>query len=515
VYQAADLGRAAGGADFLSAGELARGGLRVQLLGDFRVRAGDRYVENFDWQLRRAKSALKLLTIDERHRMHREEMMTVLWPSLSADAAANNLHKALYVIRHTLEPELRSRASSRYVRLRGEFVELTTDGEIQTDIKAFSDAAHWALATRDARACTEALRLYVGDLLPEDLYEEWTLTLRDQLRALRVDVLLLGSRLRGDEGNLEEAIALAQLAIAADPLNEDAHAHLVLLLAQKGQRHLALQHYRQYQANLRDELGVDPGERAVEVVKQVVGDQVPARPVVTAMARHRRMRRHSSLDPLPLFGRDTDVAKIERLIDALYKEEGGVVLVRGEGGIGKSAVVTAVASRASQAGTAVTWLTDDEIPVPETDRRVRKTLLIVDDPDEDYVELVREFIVADPGRVVALITVEADDESEAAARRLTDGLHGLKPVCRVTLEPLSDGAVELIVQAQLGAQMSPDVVDWLQELAQGNPHYVREGISALLGRSAVACVNGRWTFAGPPPDIERSNLRRPHGHEAG
>ena len=504
MFQPADAGRA-GGADFLSAGQVAATGLRFQLLGDFRVRAGNHYVESYDWQLRRAKNALKLLVLTDKHRLHREEVMTALWPSLSPEAATNNLHKALYVMRRTLEPDLAPRAASRFILLRGDFVELA--GPVETDVDAFIAAAHRALALRHLDVCLAALQFYAGELLPEDRYEDWSMPLREQLSTLRVDVLLLASRLYGEAENLDDAVALAQLAIGADPLNEEAHAHLVLMLSRKGQRHLALQHYRQYQASLRDELGVDPGERAVAVVRQVAGDRMmPPPPRETGSDQRRRS---APLDPLPLFGRDADIARVERLLAEMYRGAGGVVLIDGEPGSGKTSLVTAVASRAAQLGTTVVWLSAGRSPEIAAGTAPGKVLLVADDPEEPIADPVGSFLAGSGRNRVAVLVAHRSDP--AAVPKLVDELSTLLPVRCLTLGPLGEDAVELIVQAQLGAQMSADVVTWLQGLAEGNPHFLREGISALVGRQAVHCVNGRWVFSDVPPEIDREKLRHPPG----
>lgn len=47
-------------------------GLRIQLLGGFRVTVGDRLVPDEAWSLRKAASLLKLLALAPGHRLHRD-----------------------------------------------------------------------------------------------------------------------------------------------------------------------------------------------------------------------------------------------------------------------------------------------------------------------------------------------------------------------------------------------------------------------------------------------------------
>ena len=123
------------------------------------------------WRLRKAKTLMKLLALAPRHQMHRERVIDTLWPDLDPAAANNNLHKALYAARHILQPA--SRGPSSYLHLQGSFVILSAPGDLWMDVAAFRAAAHKARLTQDPHVYEEAIELYTGDLLPEDLYEDW------------------------------------------------------------------------------------------------------------------------------------------------------------------------------------------------------------------------------------------------------------------------------------------------------------------------------------------------------
>jgi DNA-binding SARP family transcriptional activator len=77
-------------------------GVRIRLLGGFDVTVAGRPVAAAAWRLRKAKTLVKLLALAGGHRMHREALVAVLWPDRDGEAAANNLHQALYVARRAL-----------------------------------------------------------------------------------------------------------------------------------------------------------------------------------------------------------------------------------------------------------------------------------------------------------------------------------------------------------------------------------------------------------------------------
>jgi DNA-binding response OmpR family regulator len=69
--------------------------VRVWLLGGFRVLVSSRIIEESQWRLRKAAALVKLLTLAPGHRLHREQVMDLLWPDLGRKADSNNLRRVL------------------------------------------------------------------------------------------------------------------------------------------------------------------------------------------------------------------------------------------------------------------------------------------------------------------------------------------------------------------------------------------------------------------------------------
>src|SRR5437588_5944842 len=114
--------------------------LSIQLLGDFSVTVGSRAIDEREWTSRRARSLVKLLALAPRHRLHREHVMDRLWPDMCSEDGANNLHKALYMARRILEPDLPPRRASSYLQLRHDMLALEAPASLWIDVEAFMDA---------------------------------------------------------------------------------------------------------------------------------------------------------------------------------------------------------------------------------------------------------------------------------------------------------------------------------------------------------------------------------------
>jgi DNA-binding SARP family transcriptional activator len=233
--------------------------LRIWLLGGFRAAVDGTPVAEEAWRRNKAKALVKLLALARGKRLHREQLMDVLWPDLAPEAAAANLRKAVYFARRALAPE--------HLALRDEMLRLEA-AHLWVDVDAFELAAE----AGDLRAAVE---LYGGDLLPEDRFESWTVERRDQLHARFARRLLDHARELEAAGDPDGATAALERLAVADPLSEEAVMAVIRAHALAGQRHLALRWYRQFEARLDEELGVEPGTEARRLHEDIAAGRFP------------------------------------------------------------------------------------------------------------------------------------------------------------------------------------------------------------------------------------------------
>ena len=139
------------------------------------------------------------------------------------------------------------------------------EGPLEIDGEDFRHAAEAARRSQDPIRYEEALGLYGGDLLPDDASEDWTVFSREELRELRISLLLELAQLWEECDRRGAALEALRLAIAANPLQEEAVGRLMRLLARSGQRHLALRQYHRLRSTLRHELDVEPAPEIEEL----------------------------------------------------------------------------------------------------------------------------------------------------------------------------------------------------------------------------------------------------------
>jgi DNA-binding SARP family transcriptional activator len=233
-------------------------GLRLWLLGGFRVEVDGQPVPERRWRRRKACSLVKLLALAPRHRLHREQLMDALWSDLPLDAAGANLRKAVHFARQALGAEaLPSRDDSIWLEPDGLWVDV--------------DAFQVAVATGDA---TGALGLFRGDLLPDDRFEPWAEERRELFRMQLFRIALgLAAELEQAE-DLGRASCVLDRVIELDPLNEEAHIRLARVQVKAGHRHLALRTCLQFQQRVRRELGERPSAEALRLHDDIVAGRI-------------------------------------------------------------------------------------------------------------------------------------------------------------------------------------------------------------------------------------------------
>ena len=188
-----------------------------------------------------------------------------------------------------------------------------------------------------AAAARVALSLLRGYGLPS-VPGEWA-----QLRLAELD--RLASRARRvaatalfEAGDWMAAADAATAAVAADGYDEESLRVLLRAYVAGGQVAAALAAYAQARERLAAELGTDPSPQTVALYTAILRGEVPAPPPVPA-------RR-----PAGLVGRDDELAYLDTVAARARDGPTELVVVDGEAGIGKTALLRAWAARRAAAG---------------------------------------------------------------------------------------------------------------------------------------------------------------------
>ncbi|MBI2913244.1 MAG: AAA family ATPase [Chloroflexi bacterium] len=322
-------------------------GIRMHLLGRFEVRSGPQVLIDASWPRRMAKALLKLVALQKDRRLGREQILDALWPDLAPAAAGHNLRRNLGYLREALS---RGGLTCSLLTVTRDAVTLCAD--LILDVDEFRSRAQAARAVAtDPRLYEGALAVYGGELLPEDLYEEWAAGPREQVRTLRNELLMELGQLHRARGELDLAAERLNELVEADPLCEEAHRALMLLYAHMGRRERALRQYQRCREAFQRELGVEPSAETEALYRRIAERRLG--PAINEAAQGQMLAGPSefaSRRRTPCVGREEELAAHNAVLDEALAGRGSLVMLTGEPGVGKTRLAEEVAAQARSRG---------------------------------------------------------------------------------------------------------------------------------------------------------------------
>ncbi|MGH8979954.1 MAG: AfsR/SARP family transcriptional regulator, partial [Acidimicrobiales bacterium] len=223
----------------------------LTLLGSFSVR---RFGEAVSLPLSLAAQGLKIVALHEKIPV--EELVELLWPDAAPGVGTRRLRNVLWRVRA---------ASGELLERDDNFIRLAPDAV--TDVGQFLQLGEEAVRRdtppeESSRLAREALLVYRGELLPGDRYADWAAGYRESLARLHIQLLDLLLEDAVGHDHHQEALALLDRLIDADPYEENHYLRAAELLASSGNRRRAISTLERAERMLTD-LGVPPSRALV------------------------------------------------------------------------------------------------------------------------------------------------------------------------------------------------------------------------------------------------------------
>jgi DNA-binding SARP family transcriptional activator/class 3 adenylate cyclase len=412
--------------------------VEIRLLGRFSARRSGEEIPPGAFGGRLVRTLVRVLVTRRGTFVSRDVLAEALWPGrMPADPGAN-LRVLVQRARAALgDPSLILTGPGGYSFAAG--------GDCAVDAEAFLSAVdagrrHLAagqagLALRELRAALDA---WGGEPLAEDAYEDWAQEPRSALFRAYLEALEDGAAAALAVRDPAQAVALAELAVAREPLREPSALLLARALAEAGDTVAALRALDALRRRLADEVGLEPSGEARELETRLQRGQslaVPIRRPVLGLVG-------PGFEGLNFVGREDE---LDRLLAATGGPTPGVALVGGSAGAGKSRLLAEAAARS-------------EVPVVVA----RAFLPERDEPWSLARTLLREVLALDLEAARAV-----PDRAAVALADVLPELEELRPLGPVSVDPESrralalEGMVRLATAAaSKGALLLVDDLQW-------------------------------------------------------
>ena len=338
----------------------AKGFVEFGLLGPLEVRAGEGPLRLGGSKQR---ALLALLLLHANRVVARERLIDELWES-PPETAVKAVQVYVSHLRKLLPAGvLVSRSPGYVLEVRPESVDLIRFERLVTEARGADPA-------RAAELLGKALGLWRGPALADLGAEPFV-----RGEAARLEDLRLGAveeRIEADLalGRHAELVGELEALIKRYPHRERLRGQLMLALYRSRRQAEALQAYREARAAL-DELGIEPGATLRQLERQMLTQDAslelaPRR--LLPVAPGEQIALPGTLAPVsqfPFVGRSSELAKLRALLERAEAGEGGLVLLAGEAGGGKTRLLRELAGEAAARGILVLYgASDAEVATP-------------------------------------------------------------------------------------------------------------------------------------------------------
>lgn len=288
-----------------------------------------------------AELLLKFLLAREGSFVGIDTIVDVLWGDAPPPRAERNVAALISRLRRVLgKPRIEGDSRGyRFSLTDGCSTDITDAGRfLSVAEREFADRMYSLAMTSAERAI---LVLGEGVALADTPEYDWVLQLRERVRSQLRRARFVHRAAAEELGADRLVIDLAARALADDPLDEAACRASMRAYQRIGEPAGALRVYERLRQTLAESLGADPSRDSQETHLSVLRGRVP--PSETPAVR--------ASEPVgELVGRDAELRTLREGWADAVSGRGGLVMVTGEPGIGKTALITAFGAEVTRAG---------------------------------------------------------------------------------------------------------------------------------------------------------------------
>ncbi len=449
----------------------------------------------------KSQSLLAYLVLHRQRPQPRERLAALFWGDRPERRARRSLTTALWHIRRCLPSE-------ELLLTDVHSAQFDPDADLWLDVAEFEGL----VARSDLASLQSAVALCRGDFL-EGFYDDWVLNERYRLDTLFSEVLARLMRGLKAGGDYDGALAVGLQLLQRDPLREDAHRLAMRAFCRLGQRNAALEQYRRCKQIVQRELGTEPMAETSELYQAIldgrfeIGKPAAAVPAIGVEGPPPLSAGYNPLDPVircPLVGRDPEVAFLRDRYEQARAGRGGLVLIHGEAGVGKTRLVEELADHLRWQGVRVLWGRCYEFerllpyqPVGEALQAVLSSMT----PGE--LASLPAWILAELARLVPELseTLPAPGDGSTAAPE-QEQAHLFEAVARFLADLATGGALVLIL----------DDLHWATESTLQMVHYLVRRLAdhqvLIVGTLRPEAVGPSSSFASFQRQLGREDLVR-------
>jgi len=312
--------------------------LNVRLFGSMQLLRGDQPLTNFGSNKVRALFAYLVLESSRPHQ--RRKLAAFLWPEIPETNALSNLRYCLSNLRKVLWDRS---TQPPYLLITPQTVQFNPHSHYHLDAAEFEVQSTLSQQNPlDFVSLINAADLYQGQFMegfsiPDSIpFEEWMVLNRERFDRLAYEVLSRLASYYELIGEFGQAIGCAQRQIAMDPWREEVHRLIMRCLYFSGQRSAAIAQYESCCNALTEDLDISPWPDTENLYKAICEETLSAPLSPPAFFLRAPI---SPVERSHFVSRQVPLSQMSRALNQALEGHGGLLLVTGGPGQGKTALV--------------------------------------------------------------------------------------------------------------------------------------------------------------------------------
>jgi DNA-binding SARP family transcriptional activator len=246
--------------------------LKVYFFGKFRVFQGDEEIPDKRWKSKKAQMLFKyLLYLRPKGYLKKDVLMELLWPDDDPAKTAKRFHVALASLRRTLEPAIVRGTPSSYITRSSDAYRIDLGVEGSVDIEDFTKELKLAQEKQNPDIVLQhylnAVSLYQGDFLEEDLYVPWCDEERERVKEDYIYILTKIIQYYENKKDYSACIDYVGRYLKVDKYAENIYQQLMRYYAQVSNKAMVVRTFERCKENITKELDI-PLSRETETLFQ-------------------------------------------------------------------------------------------------------------------------------------------------------------------------------------------------------------------------------------------------------
>lgn len=327
--------------------------LRIYLFGGFLLERAEIALPPI--ASRAGRSLFAYLVMNRARPLQRDLLAGSFWPELSEGKARRRLSHTLWQIQDVVNVD-----GTSHFAVTSDTLSFDSSSPYWLDVEEFDRCFESSRSpsmddNRGARFDATSLRscvdLYRGDFMA-GFFDDWVVVDQDHYRQRYLMALRRLIDVTKSSGAYEEAFSYARRLTHHDPLSEEVHREVMRLAFLLGRTGEAVEQFDRCRSVLSDELGSEPSPATVELFEKIIRQRRagirPLKGEEPPFLLEPRTR-------TPFVGREDERRSLIDHMERVLAGPGGIVLLEGEPGVGKTRLAVEGAEDARWRGFEVSW----------------------------------------------------------------------------------------------------------------------------------------------------------------